>query len=596
MTGASPSGGQAEPDGEAALLALRDVSVSFGQTRAARSVSWSVSAGEVVAVVGESGSGKSVTALSLLGLLSPDAEVSGQALLSGRDLYTLTPDELRAVRGNEIGMVFQEPMSALNPVFPIGDQLIEAIRTHQDLTPKAARRRAIELLGLVGLPAPEQRFGSYPHELSGGQLQRIVIAMAVANEPKLLIADEPTTALDVTVQAEILELLRDLRDRLGTAILLITHDMGVVADIADRVVVMYDGGVVEQDAVEAVFTSPREDYTRRLLGSVVSLGAAATEGVERVLVAEPVVSARHHAATDHPATRSVPDAPADAPLLVVEDLSVTYRGRFRAMAVRAADGVSLHVEPGEILGLVGESGSGKSTVAGAVTGLIPPTSGSVRIGGTDIARTKGKTAKALRRRIGVVFQDPLSSLNPRITVGESVATPIRLHRTHRGTQVDERVAGLFESVRLSPDLRGRYPHQLSGGQRQRVCVARALALDPDLLVADEPTSALDVTIQARILDLLRTLQDEFGFACLFISHDLAVVERLADRVAVMHRGHIVEQGPTKEVLTDPVHPYTHRLLSAAPVADPAAQRRRREAWRRLRAGDPLPPSRSSSPA
>ncbi|GAA4523698.1 ABC transporter ATP-binding protein [Amycolatopsis samaneae] len=589
MTGASPTA-SARPVGEAALLELEDVSVSFGTTEAVRSVRYSVAAGEVVAVVGESGSGKTVTAMSLLGLLPPGAEVSGRALLSGRDLFAMTPGELRAVRGNEVGMVFQEPMSALNPVFSIGDQLVEAIRTHQPLSAAEARRRAIELLGLVGLPSPEQRFRSYPHELSGGQLQRIVIAMAVANEPSLLIADEPTTALDVTVQAEILELLRELGRRLGTAILLITHDMGVVADLADRVVVMYDGRVVEQNDVTSLFTAPGEDYTRQLLGSVVSLGAVATEGVERALSAEPVLVPGHHAAAEYPAARSVPDVPSESPLLTVEDLSVTYRGRFRSLAVRAAAGVSLHVEPGEILGLVGESGSGKSTVAGAVTGLVPPTSGTVRIGGTDVARVRGRAAKALRRRVGVVFQDPLSALNPRLTVGESVATPIRLHRLLRRSEVDKRVAELLDAVRLSPSLRTRYPHELSGGQRQRVGIARALALRPDLLVADEPTSALDVTIQARVLDLLRSLQDEFGFACLFISHDLAVIEQLATRVAVMHRGHVVEQGPTKAVLTAPVHPYTQRLLSAAPVADPAAQRRRREAWREL--GQRSPEERS----
>ncbi|WP_329044919.1 ABC transporter ATP-binding protein [Amycolatopsis sp. NBC_01488] len=566
----------------AGLLRLHDVAVSFGDVEAVRGVGYEVRAGEVVAVVGESGSGKTVTAMSLLGLLPATARVTGRAELAGRDLYTMTPAELREVRGGEVGMVFQEPMSALNPVFTVGDQLVEAIRTHRSLGAPAARERAIELLGLVGLPAPRERFRSYPHELSGGQLQRVVIAMAVANEPRLLIADEPTTALDVTVQAEILELLRDLRARLATAILLITHDMGVVADLADRVVVMHEGRVVEQGDVRTIFTAPARDYTRQLLGSVVSLGSAATTGLERAPAADIEVSPGHVATSEHPAVASVPDVPAEAPLLRVENLSVTYRGRFRAMAVHAASGVNLHVAPGEVLGLVGESGSGKSTVARAVTGLIAPTAGSVRIGDADITRVRGRAAKALRRRIGVVFQDPLSSLNPRTTVGESVATPLRLHRAARGSEVDGRVAALLEAVQLSPSLASRYPHELSGGQRQRACIARALALRPDLLVADEPTSALDVTIQARILDLLRELRHEFGFACLFISHDLAVIEQLADRVAVMHRGHVVEQGPAKEVLTAPAHPYTRRLLSAAPVADPEAQRRRREAWRQLR--------------
>ncbi|MEU4519137.1 ABC transporter ATP-binding protein [Amycolatopsis sp. NPDC024027] len=566
----------------AGLLRLHDVAVSFGDVEAVRGVGYEVDAGEVVAVVGESGSGKTVTAMSLLGLLPATARVTGRAELAGRDLYAMTPAELRAVRGGEVGMVFQEPMSALNPVFTIGDQLVEAIRTHQPLPATAARDRAIELLTLVGLPDPRERFRSYPHELSGGQLQRVVIAMAVANEPKLLIADEPTTALDVTVQAEILELLRDLRARLGTAILLITHDMGVVADLADRVVVMHDGRVVEQGDAGRIFTVPAEEYTRQLLGSVVSLSSAATSGLERAPAAGIEVGPGHVAATGHPAVASVPDVAAQAPLLRVENLAVTYRGRFRAVSVRAAEGVNLHVEPGEVLGLVGESGSGKSTVARAVIGLLAPTAGAVRIGDADVTRVRGRAAKALRRRIGVVFQDPLSSLNPRTTVGESVATPLRLHRAAHGSEVDGRVAELLDAVQLSPALASRYPHELSGGQRQRVCIARALALRPDLLVADEPTSALDVTIQARILDLLRELRREFGFACLFISHDLAVIEQLADRVAVMHRGHVVEQGPVKEVLTAPAHPYTRRLLSAAPVADPEAQRRRREAWRQLR--------------
>nr|CEL21905.1 Dipeptide transport ATP-binding protein DppD (TC 3.A.1.5.2) [Kibdelosporangium sp. MJ126-NF4]CTQ92685.1 Dipeptide transport ATP-binding protein DppD (TC 3.A.1.5.2) [Kibdelosporangium sp. MJ126-NF4] len=563
------------------LLELDGVEVSFGSVHAVRSVSYSVAAGEVLAVVGESGSGKTVTAMSLLGLLPSTAKVSGRALLDGRNLYDLPPADLREVRGGAVGMVFQEPMSALNPVFTIGDQLVESIRTHQDLSAADARTRAIELLGLVGLPEPERRFRSYPHELSGGQLQRIVIAMAVANEPKLLIADEPTTALDVTVQAEILELLRDLRSRLKTAILLITHDMGVVADLADRVVVMYDGQVVEQGTVTEIFAAPREKYTQELLGSVISLGSRATEGVERALVSDLVVRENHLAASEHPATESVPDVPATKPVLRVEELSVVYGGRFRAITVRAADRVSLHIEPGEVLGLVGESGSGKSTVAGAVTGLIKSTGGCVRINDVDIARVRGRAAKALRRQIGMVFQDPLSSLNPRTPVGESVAEPILLHKALKGSDVDKRVASLLESVQLSASLRTRYPHELSGGQRQRVCIARALALNPDLLIADEPTSALDVSVQAKVLDLFRELQKEHGFACLFISHDLAVIEQLAARVAVMHRGHVVEQGPTNGVLAEPIHPYTQRLLAAAPVADPEEQRRRREAWRQL---------------
>jgi peptide/nickel transport system ATP-binding protein len=578
------------------LLSVEDVSITFSTDGAAappaaRDVSYTLAAGEVLAVVGESGAGKTVTAMSLLGLLPATATVTGRANLRGRDLFGLSPAELRAVRGNDIGMIFQEPMSALNPVLTIGAQLVEAIRTHQDVTAAAARRRAAALLDLVRLPEPARRLRSYPHELSGGQLQRVVIAMAIANDPVLLIADEPTTALDVTVQAEILELLRDLRARFDTAILLITHDMGVVADIADRVVVMRDGHVVEEGTVSTIFTEPREDYTKQLLGAVVSLGGAATAAVERAMHGDDAheESDNHVAAAEHPALASVPDTPAAAPVLHVDNLTVTYGGRFRPITVRAADGVGLHVEPGEILGLVGESGSGKSTIAGAVTGLIAPDHGVVRVTGTDIHHAGRRAGRLVRRRIGAVFQDPLSSLNPRATVAASIAEPIRLHRALRGSEVDERVDELLEMVTLPTNLRGRYPHELSGGQRQRVCLARALALDPELLVADEPTSALDVSVQARILDLIRSLQRQQRFACLFISHDLAVIEQLADRVAVMHRGHIVEQGPTGAVLNHPLHPYTRRLLAAAPVADPTEQQRRRAAWRELTQPTPASP-------
>jgi peptide/nickel transport system ATP-binding protein len=574
--------GEGEPAAGEPLLAVTDLAVDFrvaGRWQpAARGVSWSVAAGEVLAVVGESGSGKTVTAMSLLGLLPANARVTGSAVLHGQELLGLPAPRLRAVRGRQVGIVFQEPMSALNPVFTAGRQVAEAIRAHQPVPAAAARQRAVELLRLVGLPDAERKARAYPHELSGGQLQRVVIAMAIANDPALLIADEPTTALDVTVQAEILELLRDLRARLGMAVLLITHDMGVVADLADRVVVMHDGRVVESGVVGRIFTEPQAAYTRQLLGSVVSLGTPAAGGATPAGVLR---RGGHLAAAEHPARASVPDSPAADPVLQVENLSVTYRGRYRLLSVHAVDGVSLHVEPGEVLGLVGESGSGKSTVAGAVTGLVAPAGGTVRVAGLDVAGLPRRAARQLRGRVGVVFQDPLSSLDPRATVAASIAEPIRLHRALRGSAVDARVAELLDAVGLAGALRQRYPHELSGGQRQRVCIARALALDPDLLVADEPTSALDVSVQARILDLIRRLQRELRFACLFISHDLAVVEQLAGRVAVLHRGHVVEQGPTAAVLAEPLHPYTRRLLAAAPVADPARQRRRRAAWRAL---------------
>ncbi|MDX8140712.1 ABC transporter ATP-binding protein [Lentzea sp. BCCO 10_0061] len=521
-----------------ALLSVENVSVDFGSgSPAVSEVSFSLTAGEVLAVVGESGSGKTVTAMSLLGLLPGTATVSGRALLGGRDLYSLNATELREVRGNAVGMVFQEPMSALNPVFTIGNQIVEAVRVHRAVSRAEARARAVELLRLVGLP--EERFKAYPHEMSGGQLQRVVIAMAVANEPSLLIADEPTTALDVTVQAEILGLLRDLRDRLGVAILLITHDMGVVADLADRVVVMNAGRVVETGSVKQVFEAPAEQYTRTLLDSVLRLDSRELGARD---AAEPV-----------PALDSAPAAPPRSttePVLVLSGASVTY-GKFRAVSE-----VSLTIGQGETLGLVGESGSGKSSLAGAITGLTRYT-GHITVAGQEAATLR----KAGRGRIGLVFQDPLSSLNPRATIARSIARPLQLHTSLRGDELAAKVDSLLDAVQLSPTLRDRYPHELSGGQRQRVGIARAIALDPDLLIADEPTSALDVTVQARVLDLVRSLQRDLRFACLFISHDLAVVQHLADRVAVLHQGRVVEEGTS--VFAAPQDPYTRRLLASA---------------------------------
>ncbi|MFJ5985185.1 ABC transporter ATP-binding protein [Lentzea sp. NPDC092896] len=503
-----------------ALLSVENVSVDFGSgSPAVSEVSFSLTAGEVLAVVGESGSGKTVTAMSLLGLLPATATVSGHAVLNGRDLYSLNATELREVRGNAVGMVFQEPMSALNPVFTIGNQIVEAVRVHRAVSRAEARARAVELLRLVGLP-PE-RFKAYPHEMSGGQLQRVVIAMAVANEPSLLIADEPTTALDVTVQAEILGLLRDLRDRLGVAILLITHDMGVVADLADRVVVMNAGRVVETGPVRQVFEQPAQEYTRTLLDSVLRLDS------RELAAREP-----------------------EEPVLRLSDVSVTY-GKFRAVSE-----VSLDIGRGETLGLVGESGSGKSSLAGAITGLTRYT-GRITVTGKEVSALR----KADRGRIGLVFQDPLSSLNPRATIAKSIAQPLLLHTSVRGGELAAKVDSLLDAVQLSPTLRDRYPHELSGGQRQRVGIARAIALDPDLLIADEPTSALDVTVQARVLDLVRSLQRDLRFACLFISHDLAVVQHLADRVAVLHQGRVVEEGTS--VFAAPQDPYTRRLLASA---------------------------------
>ena len=504
---------------------------------------------EVVALVGESGSGKSVSSMSVLGLLPRNARVSGSIRFDGIELVGASTDQLRRVRGGGVAMVFQDPSQALDPVFTVGSQLVEALRAHARMSRAEARRRAIELLRAVEMPDPETRMGFYPHQLSGGQAQRVVIAIGLAGEPRLLIADEPTTALDVTVQAEVLDLLRRLRTRSRMAILLITHDMGVVADLADRVVVMRNGSVVETGAVEQIFAAPREGYTRDLLASVPRMGA----GVRRDDAAEAAAS--------------------DA-VVSVSDLVVDFRARLRG-TVRAVDDVSFRIGRGEVLGLVGESGSGKTTVARSLIGLSPVTSGTVVVDGTDVAAARGAERAEMRKRVGVVFQNPLASLNPRYTVAEVLAEPLRVHAKLRGSALDDRVDELLSSVALGGGRwRTRYPHELSGGQRQRVAIARAVSLDPVLLVADEPTSALDVSVQRQVLDLLAGLQERLGFACLFVSHDLAVVDAVCDRVAVMRRGRLVEIDDCRTVLTDPKDEYTRRLIASAPLPDPVAQRAR----------------------
>ncbi|MET1133289.1 MAG: dipeptide ABC transporter ATP-binding protein [Aeromicrobium sp.] len=547
-----------------AVLSLSDLRVSFGtdagRVIAVDGVGFDVAPGEVVAVVGESGSGKSVTSRAVLGLLPSTASVDGSAVLhtSGdeqRELIGMTPQQLRPIRGDEISMVFQEPGTALDPVRTVGWQVVEAIRAHRETSKADARRRAVELLELVGLPDPEKRVDYYPHQLSGGQKQRVVIAIAIACEPDVIVADEPTTALDVTVQAAILELLLDLRARLGTAIVLITHNMGVVADIADRVVVMYRGRIVEQAPVEQLFAAPAHPYTRALLDSVPHLG--------RVKVA---------AGSDPAGPAPLEGAPV---VLDLEDIVVEFPGSWGEASFRAVDHVSLQVHRGEVLGLVGESGSGKSTLGRTAVGLQQPTSGIVRVGGETISGLSDADLRPYRKRFGFVFQDPAASLNPRMSILDCIAEPLRVHTDLTDAQVTEKVQSLLDSVELPGDFAERYPHELSGGQRQRISLARALALDPDLLIADEPTSALDVSVQARVLELFLELQQRLQFACLFITHDLAVVDTLANRVAVMQRGRLVELGPREQVLRRPTEAYTRSLLAAVPVPDPAEQRRRR---------------------
>ncbi|WP_022903247.1 MULTISPECIES: ABC transporter ATP-binding protein [unclassified Curtobacterium] len=540
------------------VLSVEHLTVTFdveGETvRAVDDASFRVGRGEVVAVVGESGSGKSMTAMTAMGIAPDGARATGSIRIG--DLEVLGADErtLREVRGRRVSMVFQDPSAALNPVFTVGFQLAEAVRRAEaGLDRATVRARSVELLRSVEVPEPERRLGQYPHELSGGQCQRVMIAMALAADPDLLIADEPTTALDVTVQAEVLDVLRALRGRTGTAILLITHDMGVVADLADRVVVMRRGRVVESGDAVAVLTTPTAEYTRELLAAVPRLGASVPgadtgAGLEARLTPAPVLDVRH---------------------LVVE-YGGALRGRFRAV-----DDVSFTVGRGEIVGLVGESGSGKTTIGRAAVGLAPVTAGSVVVEGTDVATAGRSERRAMRRRVGVVFQNPLRSLNPRYTVGQTVAEPLRQILRLPAAEVTERTERLLADVGLDGGFAERYPHELSGGQRQRVAIARAVALDPALLVADEPTSALDVSVQARVLDVFRELQERLGFACLFITHDLAVVDTLCDRVVVLHDGRVAEQGTRDAILRSPEDAYTRRLVQAAPVPDPVEQAARR---------------------
>ncbi|MDT0408384.1 MULTISPECIES: dipeptide ABC transporter ATP-binding protein [Streptomyces] len=555
------------------VLALDDLGVVFttetGEVPAVKGVSLQVAPGETLALVGESGSGKSTIALAAMGLLDTNARATGSAVVAGTQVVGTPDSALAALRGKSVSMVFQEPATALDPLTRIGRQISEVIRNHREVSAKEAAAEAVELLRRVGIPDPENRARAYPFQLSGGQRQRVVIAMAIANEPGLLIADEPTTALDVTVQAEILDLLRRLAVDTGTGVLLVTHNMGVVADFVDRVAVMYRGEIVETGPVEDVLLRPGHDYTRRLLAAVPRLSVAEAVAEERAEAAQ----RKPEAVRDEPTSSArTPEAP--APVAELTDISVVF-GRGKA-AVRALDGVSLHVGPGETLGLVGESGSGKSTAARVALGLIPPTSGTVTLFGSDLGRTKGRARRALRSGIGVVLQDPVASLDARMTVGECVAEPLRVHQRELSAKDRQaKVAAVLERVRLPREVARRAPRELSGGQRQRVSLARALVLEPRLLVADEPTSALDVSVQEAVLDVITELQEELGFACLFVSHDLAVVQHFAQRVVVMRAGRVEEQGSTGTTLLHPETDYTRRLLAAVPVPDPAVQRARR---------------------
>lgn len=537
------------------VLKVEDLSVDFGVddewVPAAIKLNYEVHKGEVLAIVGESGSGKSASSMAVLNLLPVNSRIRGSVKLNGVELRGMRTSAMRKVRGEKIAVIFQEPMTALNPVYTIGFQIVETLRQHYGMSPASAKDRAIELLTMVEMPDPVKAFNSYPHQLSGGQRQRAMIAQSISCDPDLLIADEPTTALDVTVQAEILDLLRNLHKRLDSAIVLITHDMGVVADLADRVVVMHRGLIVETGTVQQIFAKPVEPYTIELLSAVPHLGT----NDERLL--------------------SMTEA-AKEPVLSLKHVTIDYPKRGRVPAFRAVDDVSLEIRPGELLGLVGESGSGKTTIGRAAMGLLPITEGELRVVGKDMAALSTKELRELRRRTGIVFQDPASSLNPRMPVGQSIGEPMMLAGIAKGKELDRKVEDLLEQVELPTYFRNRYPHELSGGQKQRIGIARALSLSPQLLVADEPTSALDVSVQSRFLELLLELQGQLDFACLFISHDLAVVDQLAHRIAVLRDGKLVEQGTRDQILRGAKDPYTQRLIAAVPLPDPEKQRASRE--------------------
>ncbi|HRN28111.1 MAG TPA: ABC transporter ATP-binding protein [Terrimesophilobacter sp.] len=537
------------------VLQVSDLSVDFGVdgywVPAAIGLNYHVNKGEVLAIVGESGSGKSASSMAVLDLLPTNSRIRGSVKLNGLEMRGMRTSAMRRVRGEKIAVIFQEPMTALNPVYTIGFQIVETLRQHYGISPADAKVRAIELLTMVEMPDPEKAFNSYPHQLSGGQRQRAMIAQSISCDPDLLIADEPTTALDVTVQAEILDLLRELHKRLDSAIVLITHDMGVVADLADRVVVMHRGRIVETGTVEQLFAAPQEPYTQELLASVPHLGAN---------------EERHLTGTVSP----------KEPVLQLNNVSIEYPKRGRVPAFKAVEDVSLEIYPGELLGLVGESGSGKTTIGRAAMGLLPISEGSLKVVGRDMATLSKRELRELRRETGIVFQDPASSLNPRMPVGQSIGEPMLLAGLAKDRELDKKVEALLDQVELPTSFRNRYPHELSGGQKQRIGIARALSLNPKLLIADEPTSALDVSVQARFLDLLLELQQQLDFACLFISHDLAVVDKLAHRIAVLRNGKLVEQGTRDGILRNASDPYTRRLIAAVPLPDPEAQAEQRE--------------------
>ena len=600
------------------ILDVEGLDVTFstdgGDVHAVKDVSLSVSPGEVLAIVGESGSGKTVTARSILGLLPETAQRSGAIVISGANVLSVSADELRAMRGRDVAMVFQEPSTALNPVYTVGWQIAEGLRAHDRKASKAdLKARVVKAMRQVGIPDADSRFDYYPHQFSGGQKQRIVIAMALALGAKLIVADEPTTALDVTVQAEILDLLRELRDETGTAIVLITHNMGVVADLADRVAVMLRGDLVEVSPVEQLFSDPQEQYTRELLAAVPRIGstvagsrkAAAAEAgaVPGAITGDASTADPESVGSGSPRTASAGDARDGAAagggeppgaasaenrnthesIVSARGLDIVYPGGFGKSDFHAVKKVSFDIKAGEVYGLVGESGSGKTTIGRAIAGLTRASGGSLTVLGHEMVGFREREFTKIRRRIGFVFQDPAASFNPHLSIGECIAEPFAIHRREMSpSDRSQRVLELLDSVQLPKAYAARYPHELSGGQRQRASLARGLALDPELLIADEPTSALDVSVQAKVLELFVELQNRFDFAALFISHDLAVVDMLSDRIGVLFHGELLEEGTGEQVLGSPDNDYTKRLIASLPVPDPAEQAERRELARTLR--------------
>ncbi len=584
------------------ILTVSNLTTSFrveGQWKSVvRNLSFDIKPKETLAVVGESGSGKSVTALSIMRLTPPgSSKIEGSIKLNGKELLTLPDSEMRHIRGNEIAMIFQEPMTSLNPVLTIGFQIAEALILHRGLSRSEAEAETIRLLEKVRIPAAKSRFHEYPHRFSGGMRQRVMIAMALACKPKLLIADEPTTALDVTIQAQTLELIKTLQEEEGMSVLFITHDMGVVAEIADRTVVMYNGDEVETGATEDIFASPKKPYTKALISAVPRLGSMIGKGRPMRF---PVVD-RNTGESDIPTETPDTVQAAERPVLEVAGLTTRFEIRGGLLSsvrgrVHAVENVSFSLKAGETLALVGESGCGKSTTGRSVMRLIEPLAGSVLLDGVDVLKLNQHDLREQRKRMQMIFQDPFASLNPRMNVGTAVAEPLLINNLATRNEARDKVADLLKRVGLQPEMANRFPHEFSGGQRQRICIARALAVEPRLIVADEAVSALDVSVKAQVVNLMLDLQARMGLGYLFISHDMAVVERVSHRVAVMYLGEIVEIGPRESIFQNPQHPYTKRLLAAVPIADPARRLQKRpvsndEIKSPVRPADYVPPVR-----